>query len=192
MGCDFNVDTMRWVVAQMTSTEIRFIDEIALGRSGTTEQAAREFVRRYASHVGLVAVCGDASGMARSTSGPTDYQIIREELAKVPYFQVTMQIPKANPLQKHRVDNMNYHLAARGKRVLVSPRCKELMIDWERVAWKKGQPTIDKNADPLRGHAADSADYIVWMLERVRSIGARSSANIAGDRFDGGVATMEF
>lgn len=192
LGCDFNIDTMRWVVVQRSPHEIRYLDEISLGRSGTTAQAAKEFVRRYAHHKGLLVVCGDASGGARSTSGPTDYQIIREELGAGGFTNVAYQIPKANPLQKDRVDNTNYHFSGRGKAVLVSAKCKELMLDWERVAWKKGQPSIDKNADLTRGHAADASDYILWMLERVRSIGDRSSATVHVANYDGGVATMEF
>ena len=176
----------------MTPHEIRFIDEIALGHSGNTAQAAREFCRRYINYKSIhLTVVGDASASARSTSGQTDYQIIKEELTKAGWSNVTYTIPASNPRHKDRVDNTNYHLSGRGKTVYVSSRCKELALDWERVAWKKGQPELDKS-DPQRTHASDAADYIIWMLARANAIGQKSHAVVRDPDYQGGIATMEF
>lgn len=166
LACDFNVDTMRWEVLQVTHKEVRYLDEIALGRGGDTTTAAKEFVTRWGlRHRGRVVVTGDRSGQARSTSGPTDYQIIGEELKRARFSSVSLSLPPKNPLHKHRVHNTNYHLSGRGLEVHVSRRCEELAKDWERVAWKKGIAEIDKS-DPERTHASDAGDYALWQLAR--------------------------
>lgn len=169
LGCDFNVDAMRWEVAQITPREIRFLDEIALGRGGDTEAAAREFVRRWRGrHRGAVVVTGDPAGQARSTSGRTDYQIIREELSGK-FFRLAFSVAKAHPRQKDRVDATNYHLAGRGRRIVLSKRCRELALDWERVHWRPGTSEIEKpktGEEANRTHASDAADYLVWQLAR--------------------------
>jgi len=190
LGCDFNVDTMRWVVGQVTPREILILDEIALGKGSSTADASKEFVRRWAGkHKGHVVVTGDASGKARSTSGKTDYQVIAEEM-RGPFRELTFDVAGANPRQKDRIDLMNYHLSGRGRRVLVSKSCRELPLDWERVVWKKGTPEIDKNIDLDRGHASDAADYLVW--QRARALSVPTRAAVVGGSSGAGVATMEY
>jgi hypothetical protein len=177
LACDFNVDTLRWEVGQFTPSEIHWIDEISLGFGGSTESAVREFVRRWAGKSPeSIYVTGDASGYARSTSGKADYVILREELLKA-WQSVQVRVPRANPRQKDRVDNTNYHLAGRGRILLVSPRCKELRKDWSACSWREGTLELDKT-DPQRTHAADAADYAMWALTRV--VGSFA------DRFAGG------
>jgi hypothetical protein len=183
LACDFNVDALRWEVGQITPTTIHWLDEIALGSSGSSEAGAREFVRRWSSrHLGQVIVTGDAAGKWRSTSGKTDYQIIQEEVR--PHFSnVLFDLPAGNPRVKDRVDNTNYHLAGRGRTVVVSSRCKELRSDWSACAWKKGIPELDKS-DPVRTHAAEAADYAVWRRARVlrsTSVGAGAGGSLAAD-----------
>lgn len=173
LACDFNVDSMRWEVGHITKNAITWIDEVALGQGGSTQEAAREFCRRWnpsdgsrARHRTQVIVTGDASGFARSTSGPTDYQVIQEELRKANFHSVRMMVPEANPLVKDRVNSMNYHLAGRGRRVLVHKGCRELRTDWGMCAWRPNTHELDKT-DPMRTHAAEAADYAAWMLARV-------------------------
>ena len=165
LACDFNVDAMRWEVMQFVRNDIRVLDEIALGRGGSTDVASREFVRRWQGrHRGQVTVTGDASGRARSTSGKTDYQIIREELTGK-FASVDLRIPSANPRVKDRVDNTNYHLAGRGRTISVSRSCRELRRDWERCPWRQGTTELDKT-DSERTHAAEAVDYAIWALAR--------------------------
>lgn len=165
LACDFNIDTMRWEVGQFGTTSIQWLDEIALGQGGSTEEGAQEFIRRWsAKHRGEIIVTGDAAGKARSTSGKTDYRILLEELRPA-FGRVRVMVPNANPRVKDRVDNTNYHLAGRGKQVRIGPACKELRKDWERCAWKRGQAELD-DRDSNRGHAAAASDYAFWALAR--------------------------
>lgn len=180
LACDFNVDTMRWEICQIVpgAREFRVVDEIALGAGGTTASAANEFVRRVAPIYGKgreITITGDAAGKARSTSGEVDYNVLREVLTAGGY-SVRMRVPEANPRQKDRVDAVNYHLAGRGLAVFVSPRCKELIADFQRCAWREGTSELDKR-DPLRTHASDALGYAVWELARPNFRGA--SADLA-------------
>ena len=168
LACDFNVDAMRWEVLQFLPTEIRVIDEIALGAGGSTNEAAREFVRRYAGRCDDLTVTGDAAGQARSTSGSTDYAVLREELR--PHFaQVRFNVPAANPRVHERVQLVNYHLAGRSRKTYIDPKCRELILDLERVSWRPGTTELDKNADLLRTHASDALGYAVWQLAQAVS-----------------------
>ncbi len=168
LSCDFNVDTMRWIVMQFGADRIDMIDEIKLGTSGTTEEAAREFVNRYQNQYrGQVIVTGDPAGKARSTGGRIDYQIIQEELGACPAVtSVEMAVPGSHPLQKERVDNMNYHLSGRGLTVRISEKCSDLIRDFERVAWKQGQTVSIQKNDASLTHSSDAATYAVWALAR--------------------------
>lgn len=163
LACDFNVDAMRWEVLQLLPGEIRVIDEIALGQGGSTQEAAREFVRRYQGQCFDLTVTGDAAGQARSTSGSTDYAVLREELR--PHFPaVRFNVPAANPRVHERVQLVNYHLAGRSRKTYIDPKCRELILDLERVAWRPGTTEIDKAADLLRTHASDALGYALWQL----------------------------
>jgi hypothetical protein len=60
------------------------------------------------------------------------------------------------------------------RRLLVDPRCRELIADLEQVAWKRDAagnalPEIAKT-DPRRTHISDALGYLVWR-ERARQSG---------------------
>ena len=165
LSCDFNVHFMRWTVQQYGPKEIRVVDEIALGRGSGTEEAAAEFVRRWAGRGwSRVVVTGDAAGQSRGTSATrTDYQIIAETL-RAAGIEPLLRVPRANPAVRERVSVANYHLSGRGGlSVVVDPRCAELIRDLEAVAWREGGGDLDKR-DPARTHASDAWSYAVHRL----------------------------
>ena len=47
-------------------------------------------------------------------------------------------------------------------RMTVSPRCKELIDDFEQVAYEEDSTQIDKDKDRKRTHASDALGYLVW------------------------------
>ena len=166
LACDFNVDTMRWLVAQVGTSLVLVHDEIVLGRSGSTEEACKVFKSsRWADLVsGELWVTGDAAGQARSTSGKSDYTIIREELGS--RFSLRLLVPGSNPRVSDRVKQVNYILHGRGGRSIeIHERCKDLILDLERVAWRAGGMELDKS-DPLRTHSSDAFGYLVWQMAR--------------------------
>ena len=53
----------------------------------------------------------------------------------------------------------------RERRLLIDPRCKQLIRDLEQVSWKtdaNGNPLIELDkSDPMRTHASDALGYYI-------------------------------
>jgi hypothetical protein len=167
---DFNVDPMSSVVAQKSGDRLHVVDEIALRRA-TTEQACEEFVNRYPDHPGGLLIFGDASGQHMQTTGQSDFQMVRDYLRQVRYGNVRLEISRSNPAVKDRVALVNGLLAnaAGAAKLLVDPRCRELIKDFEQVCFKPGSMVIDKESDPQRTHLSDAVGYLVWQQCRPQS-----------------------
>jgi phage terminase large subunit len=160
---DFNVAPLCSLVVQKYRDEVRVVDEIVLRRA-TTEQACEEFERKFGMPRGGVVVFGDANGMTTHTaSESTDFQVIRKYFADRG-SKAHMNVPKSNPSVRARVGLMNARLCnAEGDvNLIVSPRCKELIDDFEQVAYEEESTQIDKNKDRRRTHASDALGYLVW------------------------------
>jgi len=171
---DFNVDPMSSVVAQIAKNgEIQVLDEIVLKRA-TTEQACEEFEKRYGMPREGVVVYGDASGAAMHTTGYSDYQIIRQFFAER-CVKTTYRVPRSNPAVRDRVSLINSKLRnTRGETSLyIDPRCKELMADFEQVAYEEDSTQIDKNKDRRRTHLSDALGYLIWQEQKQKPIGER-------------------
>jgi len=160
---DFNVDPMSSVVAQMDGEEVRVLDEIVLNRASTYDACA-EFGNRFAEHAGGLVIYADASGSRRQTSGTTDVEILKKFVSERAYGEVRFRIPKANPAVRDRVTLMNSKLesAAGERKLVVHPRCKELIKDFEQVMYKENSQVIDKDRDPKRTHLSDALGYLAW------------------------------
>lgn len=161
---DFNVDPMASVIAQIHGNQVTVLDEIVLGRS-STYQACAEFESRFPEgHAAGLVVYADATGARLQTSGTTDLKMLRESLRKGAYGTVQFKIPATNPLVRDRVLLMNAKLgSAAGERSLqVHPKCKELIKDFEQVAYKENSQIVDKERDPRRTHLSDALGYLVW------------------------------
>jgi hypothetical protein len=159
---DFNVDPMCSVIAQVRRDgRVMVIDEIVLSRASTYDACA-EFTARFESHAGGLIVYADATGARMQTTGKTDLVILREALKN--YGDVEFRIPHSNPVVRERVTLMNAKLksADGARRLLVDPRCTELIRDFEQVAFKEGSGVIDKDRDPRRTHLSDALGYLVW------------------------------
>jgi hypothetical protein len=172
---DFNVDPMCSVVAQVERNgEVSVLDEIVLRRA-TTEQACEEFEKRFGLPRAGVVVYGDASGEARSTTGFSDFQVIRSyfgaRAAKVSY-----RVPKANPPVRERVSRVNARLrnAKDEVQLFVDPKCTELIDDFEQVSYQEESTQIDKDKDRKRTHLSDALGYLIWQEDR--------GGGIAGER----------
>jgi len=174
---DFNVDPMSSVVAQMDGEDVRVLDEIVLNRASTYDACA-EFGNRFAEHAGGLVIYADASGARRQTSGTTDVEILKKFVSERGYGDVRFRIPKANPAVRDRVTLMNSKLesAAGERKLVIHPRCKELIKDFEQVTYKSDSNQIDNERDRRRTHLSDALGYLLWEECGPRpSIGARSS-----------------
>ena len=172
---DFNVDPMSSVVVQMRNDEISVLDEIVLRRA-STEQACEEFERRFGVPRSGIVVFGDASGAAMQTSGFSDYQVIRKFFASR-NAKVTYRIPTANPRVRQRVAAVNARLrnAYGDVRLWVDPRCKELIADFEQVAYKEDSVEIDKEKDRRRTHLSDALGYLICQESDTSTVGERGT-----------------
>ena len=167
---DFNVDPMCSVVAQISGESVFAIDEIAMSRVSTSE-ACEEFRQRFPRHAKGIVVYGDASGKNMQTTGSSDYEMVKRFFHSAGYQPVIYKVPKSNPAVRERVNLVNSLLhAANGEtRLTVSPKCRELVLDFEQVSFKEGSSIIDKDKDPRRTHLSDALGYLAWQECRLRA-----------------------
>ncbi|MEO8100798.1 MAG: phage terminase large subunit [Acidobacteriota bacterium] len=160
---DFNVDPMSSVIAQVVDGRVVVLDEIVLSRA-TTLQACEEFQGRFAAHGAGLTVFADATGARMQTTGTSDVAMLKEFFKSGAYGAVTFRVPTSNPAVRDRVNLMNAKLgsAAGVRDVAIHPRCKELIKDFEQVAYKENSQVVDKDRDPKRTHLSDALGYLVW------------------------------
>jgi hypothetical protein len=170
---DFNVDPMSSLVVQMRNEEIYVLDEIVLRRA-STEQACEEFERRFGTPRAGIVIFGDAAGAAMQTSGFSDYQVIRKFFGSRS-ARVTYRVPSANPRIRERVAAVNAKLRNTygDVRLWVDPRCKELIADFEQVAYKENSTEVDKDKDRRRTHLSDALGYLICEESSPGTIGER-------------------
>jgi hypothetical protein len=160
---DFNVDPMSSLIVQTDEDKVRVLDEIVI-RNGTTQEACAEFLKRHPRHDAGVLIYGDASGYQQQTTGFSDYQMVRDYLQANSAMKAHYRVPKANPSVKERINLMNAKLrSASGEiSVIVDRKCRELIKDFEQVAFKADTYQIDKDRDRQRTHLSDALGYLIW------------------------------
>ena len=160
---DFNVNPMSSIVAQKDGSEVRVVDEIVLKRASTLD-ACEEFVKRYPQWAAGVVVYADASAYHMQTAGTSDNDMLKDFFADYGKHRVQYRIPRSNPSVQMRVRLVNGKLkAADGETtLLVDPRCKELIADFDEVSYARDSLDIDKDNDPKRTHLSDALGYMVW------------------------------
>ncbi len=166
LACDFNINPMAWVIAQVGINlqtklkEVYFIDEIYLSNSNTIE-ACNEFKTRFPNHNAGLKLYGDATGRARHTdSNITNWKIIENELSG---YHISTNIPTKNPAERDRINSVNGMIcnSKQQRRVFVNPKCKNLIRDFETVSYKEGSVQIDKTKSLNLTHASDAAGYFL-------------------------------
>jgi hypothetical protein len=170
---DFNVHPMHWVVGQSyphNGDEVTYcIDEIYLD-TGSTEEAALEFVTRYGKHRAGIEIYGDAAGRHRHTSATrTDYDIIDQTLEEKKILGVDKRVGLSNPLHVERIKDVNARFKdARGKiHLFVSEACEHLLEDFTRQGLIPGTMQLDKE-NKLVGHGSDAVGYYVNRTHAIR------------------------
>ncbi len=160
---DFNVDPMSSIVAQKRGEDILVLDEVVL-RKASTLQACEEFHARYPNHQAGIVIYGDATGQRLQTAGTTDYRIIREYFRQTAYRSLKFRVPASNPSVRERIGLVNAKLfsASEEVRLLIDPRCRGLITDFEEVTYKPESGVIDKERDSERTHLSDALGYLIW------------------------------
>src|SRR6185437_9518630 len=173
---DFNVDPMSSLIVQIVNGVAIVYDEIVL-RGATTDQAAEEFVRRYPDHRTGVVVYGDASGNARQTTGFSDYEMVKSFFIANSTVPVHYRPQRANPPVRDRINLVNLKLRSASGQIglRVDNRCRELVKDFEQVAFKSDSFLVDKDRDRARTHLSDALGYLLWQeFTKPPKIGERS------------------
>ena len=181
---DFNINPMCAVIGQREDDWVYVLDEAVLPDSNTTA-ACEAFLERSAAWVARsylpvqVDVYGDATGDARrSSASQTDWQLVRDFLHQHhDLYKPVFHIGSSNPAVRDRVNCLNAKLCnqAGTRRLLIAPRCKQLIQDMERVHWKTDSNgnalnEIDKS-DPARTHASDALGYMIASQFPMRAAG---------------------
>jgi Terminase large subunit, T4likevirus-type, N-terminal len=172
---DFNVDPMASIVLQKLSGKFFVIDEIFL-RHATTQEAAQEFLRRYPQHLAGVRVYGDAAGQhSQSSTGMSDFDVIREFFAANSMMRPSYHLSRANPAVRDRINLVNGLLRSANDNVslYIDPKCTELISDLEQVNYKADTNQVDKDRDRLRTHLSDALGYVLC-IESKSAVGERS------------------
>jgi hypothetical protein len=182
--CDFNVEPMCWVVAQIHNDVVHFFDEIWLN-PGSVPEACDEFLDRYGDHYGELFVYGDASGRARSQSlrnQRSNYDELKLRFAGRP-FRLKMRVPTRNPSNVNHVRSFNRRLRDEfgNPKILIDvAKCPNLIKDMTQVVWEPDGASIHKvrkRDDPyfFRTHASDAAMALIYRHWPTRSEVSRMS-----------------
>ena len=98
------------------------------------------------------------------TTGSSDLNVVQRFFRGGAYGRVELRVPTANPPVRERVGLVNSKLrnAAGERSLFVHGKCKELIKDFEQVAYKEDSQQIDKERNPKRTHLSDALGYLVW------------------------------
>ena len=85
-------------------------------------------------------VYGDASGFHEQTTGASDYAMVRDYFLAHTTMPVKYSVPRSNPSVRERINLTNARLRSASGEIglLVDGKCKELIKDFEQVAYKAG------------------------------------------------------
>jgi hypothetical protein len=184
---DFNVHPMCSIIAQRYGETVEVLEELVLDHANTVAACERFWERarafpRERQGVFQIEIYGDASGHQRRTCGTaTDWQIIREFFAaRYGQASATIRAAQSNPGIRDRINIVNGRLrsASGDNRLFIDPKCRQLILDFERVCWMQdahGQPTAElEKFDRLRTHTSDALGYyLVQAFPLTPKIGER-------------------
>lgn len=196
---DFNLNPMAAVICQIVGGDVRVLRELVLPESNTPEacEVFRERVQPYldaarGNQIGVVPinlrVYGDPAGNNGSHAGAdkSDWNIVKSALSEWRnVLPSDVKVATKDPGFKARVNAVNAMLCnSHGvRRMVIDPSCRELIADFEKVAWKTdaaGNPTskLDKDADQKRSHVSDALAYLIEKEFGLKNYGGPRSSLI--------------
>lgn len=149
IGLDFNVEPMCGIVAQYVNGKIFVIDEVIVDVNADTYKWSDLAIKK--GYAGAI-IYPDHTGGNRKTSGMSDFNILKDKGFRIENTY--------NPIVFDRVNNTNRLLS--DKSVLISPNCKWLRRDLEKVSWRGGK--LDQTTDKNLSHSSDALGYLLWKL----------------------------
>lgn len=167
VGQDFNVDPMASVLMQplqlngnVSSQGAHVIGERKARDSDTYRlvEFLDNFITEHKVPKRAVTIYPDASGKARSTSGKSDFFILRAAGFRV-------DAPAKNPLVKDRVNCVNglfKPMKASAPRLLVDPSCVQLIESLERQVYKPDSDPPEPDKEHGFDHLNEALGYPCW------------------------------
>jgi phage terminase large subunit len=154
IGMDFNINPMSAVIGVKAGNQLHVIDEITIP-NGNTELMSDAIHIKFPER--RVQVYPDPSGKARKTSSPvgqTDFSILAAHGFRV-------LAPASAPLVVDRNNETNamFKNAAGDRRLLVHPRCKQLIKCLDGLTYKADTSQPDKGMG--LDHLPDALSYLV-------------------------------
>lgn len=158
IGCDFNVQPITGVVAQVLNDRIHVFDEIEIWGSNTHE-LVDEIHQRYPNR--KVFCYPDASGSAQKTSanGVTDHIILKNA-------GFDLRVGSVNPAVKDRIASVNAALQSSdgSVRLTISPKCRKLIDGLRKHVYREGTRQPEKDGAQDFSHLNDALGYMVNYL----------------------------
>jgi len=143
---------MTAIVAQMVNDAFHILDEVYINNADTFRMVDELKKKGYTG-----TVIPDSTGKARKTSGKSDHLILKEAGFRIPAVR--------NPFVTDRVNNVNRLFTA--NKIKISPRCKKLINDLEKVAWKDNK--LDQKGESKHlTHISDSLGYYLWWADAIK------------------------
>lgn len=167
IGSDFNVDPMAWIISQKVGEEVWVLDELFI-RGTNTGDTLKELAKRYGEHKGGFDFFGDATGRSRNTrASESDYIQIRNSKL---FSGARVFYPRSNPIRANRFSACNtaFCSADGRRRVLIHPRCVNLIRDLTTRAYKEGTSDPDDYGDV--GHITDALGYMIVKVLPLRPV----------------------
>lgn len=175
---DFNVSPGVCVIAQEqylpTMGKPTFgtgvIDEVYIPQGSNTLYVCEQLVAKYADHRGRVLAYGDASGGNKVPSSlmGSDWEIIDAVLRRAFGDRYVKRVPKANPLERSRVNAVNSRCKSLNGvvRLMVDPsKCPHMITDFEGTKILEGSNgQLDKTKRGDNGkftHMTDALGYYI-------------------------------
>lgn len=152
IGLDFNVNPMTAVICYFVNGCFYVWDEKFLENSDTHKMCKNLIDSGYVG----AKLYPDSTGSNRKTSGTSDFEILKSRGFTIEFTR--------NPLQVDRVNNKNRLL--QHNKIIIHPRCRKLIVDLEKVAWKNGE--LDKGTDKMLTHISDSLGYVTWAIDPLK------------------------
>ena len=152
VGIDFNVSPFCSIIGYYDNDTFWIYDEIIIEDNGDSYKWSYEAINKG---YGGAFLYPDSTGRNRKTSGESDFSILRDNGFVIQNTR--------NPFVIDRVNNVN-RLLMRNK-IKIHPRCKWLIRDLKKVAWRGGK--LDQVTQKHLTHTSDALGYLAWALNPI-------------------------
>lgn len=156
VGMDFNITNMNAVI-HLERFNIKYaIDEIV--GAYDTQQVCALIREKYPNN--RVIIYPDASGKARSTSGKSDHQILKEN-------RFIIKSPESNPRVRDRVASQNMAFQKQTYFIDIN-KCPILTEALEQLPYKNGEPDKTSGFDHICEASGYYVHYTTFRVNKIR------------------------